>query len=170
MDIALILDRLVPQADYYGSLTDNTEAAYDALTWNDVRTKPTFAEIQTASTETYEDVSTLQEKQDFSEGENYCAYRNYLITTYVSVWDSQTTDDQKILVKNYVYPSDTPESELNALYPESERDEFQKEVIYNLQLAGCDIRPGGTGDASFEIKVDDQGVISTIEVLTDVTL
>ena len=47
MDVALILDRIVPAADYFGSLTADTEAAFDAITWNDGTTKPTWAEMVT---------------------------------------------------------------------------------------------------------------------------
>ena len=45
MDIPLVLERLLVNADYTGSLTDNTEAVYNALVWNDARAKPTWAEI-----------------------------------------------------------------------------------------------------------------------------
>lgn len=45
MDIALVLDRLLPAAIYSGSLTDNTEAAFNALSWNDERTKPSWQAI-----------------------------------------------------------------------------------------------------------------------------
>tara|TARA_Y100000401_G_C8210955_1_gene168415 strand:+ start:330 stop:620 length:291 start_codon:yes stop_codon:yes gene_type:complete len=44
MDIPLILDYLVPGAEYFGVPAD--EESYDALTWNDSRSKPTWQEIQ----------------------------------------------------------------------------------------------------------------------------
>jgi len=49
IDVASVLDQLVPGAQYFGSVTDNTEAAYDALDWFDTRAKPTWAEIVAAS-------------------------------------------------------------------------------------------------------------------------
>lgn len=48
IDVALALDRLVPGADYLGSLTAGTQAAYDALEWRDGRPKPSWAEIEQA--------------------------------------------------------------------------------------------------------------------------
>jgi len=48
MDIALAIEALLPQADYFGSTTGNTESDYDNLTWNDSRTKPHFADLKTA--------------------------------------------------------------------------------------------------------------------------
>lgn len=45
MDIALVLDRLVPGADYQGSVTANTEEAFNAMRWNDPRPKPTWTEM-----------------------------------------------------------------------------------------------------------------------------
>lgn len=45
MDIALALDYLVPAAKYSGSLTANTQAAYDKITWTDSRPKPTWAQL-----------------------------------------------------------------------------------------------------------------------------
>jgi hypothetical protein len=45
MDIALTLDSLVPAAEYGGSLTDNTQHAYDTLVWTDSRPKPTWADL-----------------------------------------------------------------------------------------------------------------------------
>lgn len=48
MDVALAIEYLVPTAHYFGSLTGNTEAAFNALTWNDERQKPTWQELQDA--------------------------------------------------------------------------------------------------------------------------
>lgn len=45
MDIALTFDRLVPGGDWQGSVTANTRESFDAVRWNDARTKPTWAEV-----------------------------------------------------------------------------------------------------------------------------
>lgn len=55
MDIAIVIEKLVPSANYFGSLTANDEAAYDALQWSDERTKPTFAQLIAASGPTYQE-------------------------------------------------------------------------------------------------------------------
>jgi hypothetical protein len=48
MDIAIILEHLVPAANYFGSLTKNTKEEYNKLAWRDTRKKPTWAEITAA--------------------------------------------------------------------------------------------------------------------------
>ena len=46
MDIALVLDSLVPAGKWQGSVTANTEEAYNNIRWNDERSKPTWEEVQ----------------------------------------------------------------------------------------------------------------------------
>lgn len=46
MDIALVLDKLVPDGDWQGSVTDNTKKAFDNIWWADDRSKPTWEEAQ----------------------------------------------------------------------------------------------------------------------------
>ena len=48
MDIALAIEHLVPQAKYGGSVTANTKEAYEAITWNADRKKPSWSDIQRA--------------------------------------------------------------------------------------------------------------------------
>jgi hypothetical protein len=48
MSLALALDAIVPGALYQGSLTDDTEAAYDSLIWLDVRPKPLYSKVVAA--------------------------------------------------------------------------------------------------------------------------
>lgn len=45
MDVALALSNLVSEARYIGSLTANTQEAYNALYWGDSRPKPTWDAI-----------------------------------------------------------------------------------------------------------------------------
>jgi hypothetical protein len=45
MDIAICLDRLVPDAEYTGSTSGDDEASYNALSWTDNRPKPTWQDI-----------------------------------------------------------------------------------------------------------------------------
>ncbi len=46
-DVATALDILVPAAQYRGSLTPNTQRAYDQIKWQDQRAKPAWSAIQT---------------------------------------------------------------------------------------------------------------------------
>lgn len=48
MDVAIALEQLVPAAVYGGSLTDNSQEAYDALRWEDDRDKPSWADVEAA--------------------------------------------------------------------------------------------------------------------------
>jgi len=48
MDIALAIESLLPNADYFGSTTGNTKEDFDLLIWNDKRKKPTFKAISDA--------------------------------------------------------------------------------------------------------------------------
>lgn len=45
MDVALALDALCPAAIYTGSLTENSEEAYNAVAWADEREQPLWADI-----------------------------------------------------------------------------------------------------------------------------
>lgn len=44
-DVALAIEALVPAAEYGGSVTANTEEAYNAIVWKDERPQPTWAEV-----------------------------------------------------------------------------------------------------------------------------
>ena len=48
MDVALSIEKLLPAANYFGSVTANTEKSYMDLNWVDERIKPTWKEIQDA--------------------------------------------------------------------------------------------------------------------------
>ena len=48
MDIALSIEALLPNAQYYGSTTANTEKTFNELNWQDERPKPTWKQIQDA--------------------------------------------------------------------------------------------------------------------------
>lgn len=49
MDIALAVDNILPGAKYFGSVTANTQEAWDAVVWKDSRIdKPTWEELEAA--------------------------------------------------------------------------------------------------------------------------
>lgn len=48
MDIALGIESLVPQAQYFGSTTANTKKCFDELIWLDERLKPNWSDVQSA--------------------------------------------------------------------------------------------------------------------------
>lgn len=51
MDVALAIEYLAPAAEYFGSVTDCSAAAYEALIWNDARPKPSWEQLQAAMLE-----------------------------------------------------------------------------------------------------------------------
>ncbi len=51
MNLYLRINALVPNANYEDVLYQNDEEGYDAIIWNDVRTKPTWTEILAADEE-----------------------------------------------------------------------------------------------------------------------
>ena len=65
MDISLALEILGAGTpfDYGGSATENDKASYDALQWNDQRTKPAWAEIQSVNT-SIENTAVIQQQID----------------------------------------------------------------------------------------------------------
>jgi len=48
MDVALVLARLVPAAQYGGCLTGNTRKEFEALRWEDPRPKPVWDDLVAA--------------------------------------------------------------------------------------------------------------------------
>ena len=48
LDVALAIEILVPAANYFGSVTDNTEESYSSLEWLDERGKPAWRELKEA--------------------------------------------------------------------------------------------------------------------------
>jgi len=48
MQLALAIEKLIPAAKYFGSVTANTKVAYTKLVWKDTRPKPTWIAIQDA--------------------------------------------------------------------------------------------------------------------------
>ena len=50
MDLALAIEKIHFEAQYFGATDENTKEQIDALTWLDEREKPTWAEIQAAWT------------------------------------------------------------------------------------------------------------------------
>ena len=52
------------------------------------------------------------------------AFRQMLIDDFIGSWGTLTTDEKKILVRRYVWPSGTTDTELDALWTATERAQF----------------------------------------------
>lgn len=104
MDIALILDKLVPAARYGGSLTDNTKAQYDNLNWEDERNKPSWDDIQSAwvNTEKESNAETVRVERD----------SRLAVCDWTQLPDSPLADEIKTQWKTYRQAlRDVPEQE-----------------------------------------------------------
>lgn len=56
MDIALAVERLVPGAEYFGSVESNDNAAWKSVDWRDSRGKPSWGDLVSA----YSDIQKEQ--------------------------------------------------------------------------------------------------------------
>lgn len=60
MDIALMIEQLVPSSQYGGSVTKNTKEQYEKIRWQDSRPKPTWEQLE----EEWEKYSTKLDDPD----------------------------------------------------------------------------------------------------------
>jgi hypothetical protein len=76
MSLALALDIVMPGAEYTGSLTNDTQDAYDRIVWLDARPKPTFEKVLAASAQVFKnDLKTFAAKLRFSKQRKGFIYR-----------------------------------------------------------------------------------------------
>lgn len=71
VDVAIGIDCLVPQAEYFGSVVGNTEAEFNAIRWNDTRPKPTWQDLVNNEAQCNQDYSDyeLERKRTFAKDE-----------------------------------------------------------------------------------------------------
>jgi hypothetical protein len=71
IDVALIIECLMPQAEYIGSTTENTEAQYSDVIWQDIRPQPTWQDLINNETQCLQDISDAKtsEKRQVSKDE-----------------------------------------------------------------------------------------------------
>lgn len=73
MDIALMIHRLRPEADWQGSVTENTRESFEAIRWVDRRGKPSWTDLESewtayqAEEATKEPELTTEERMDAME-------------------------------------------------------------------------------------------------------
>jgi hypothetical protein len=48
MDLALAIEKIYPNAQYFGSTTENSKTEFDNLNWLDERSKPSWKQVQDA--------------------------------------------------------------------------------------------------------------------------
>ena len=98
MDIALAIEKILPVAEYIGSVTANTETAWDAVSWTDTRReKPTWAELVANAGPTLEQ-ARLAKLAEINAG--YESVMGYIQSGYpdkeVLSWERQATQARKL--------------------------------------------------------------------------
>lgn len=106
----------------------------------------------------------------------YKKIRNNLIAIYITpgtFWGTATTAEKQALVRNYVWPSSETTANLDLLYTQAERDDFQKTTMESLD-ATCEAnirRSNVSGSTKFyDYQSDDRGIVTLKEISTDVEL
>lgn len=66
MDIALAVERLVPNAEYFGSTETNNNTAWKAVEWKDSRKKPSWGDLVSA----YGEIEQEQQSAASNPGSN----------------------------------------------------------------------------------------------------
>jgi len=102
--------------------------------------------------------------------QSYKTFRNQMIIQFEPNWGTYTDDQKKALIRNWIWPSGTSASELNALYPASARNKFRQKIMRKLDEGRlfAVIKSKTVGSKKrWAIQVDDSGTITTIEITTD---
>jgi len=105
-------------------------------------------------------------------GFSYKTFRNEMITQFEPGWSGYNDAKKKALIRNFIYPSETTNSELNALYPVSERKTYRQEVMRILDRGKLlSIAKSITSGSKkrFQLQVDDSGNVTAKEIKTDET-
>ena len=133
-------------------------------------TNPQF-KFEATTSAGYTDVTNFDywEQYWFLTDKNSKEFRNILIDEANANWGTYADADKKAHIRSNVWPSGTPDAELDALYTDAERDDFQKNTMELLNRnCLCDIRQSTTGSSKkfFDQQNDDTGTITTVEVTT----
>lgn len=104
------------------------------------------------------------------DGLTYRDFRDILITDFVGDWATLSDADKKTLIRHYVYDSTETIPNLDLLYTQVERDDFQKEAVDSLNVCDCNLQKEGNGEKYWNVLPDNTGVLTRIELKTDVSL
>lgn len=98
---------------------------------------------------------------------DYCSFRNEMIDKFEPNWGSYSDDKKEKLIQDYIYPSETTTEELDGLYSESERDNFQDVMVEKLTNNVTHIIRSSESRKDFILLIDDSGVRTYKEIKTD---
>lgn len=108
MDIALILDKLVPGANYSGSLTANDQPAYFALNWQDNREKPSWQAILDAANDPNLGKTPLEQLKEIFVSLPVTAQAEFgtLASAVFMFLQQNNPDAAKLVIENADVPED----------------------------------------------------------------
>lgn len=99
MDIALIIDYLVPEAKYFGAFTYNTEQEYNNLNWLDDRTKPAWSLIVSNNSI----VETKYKKNNCKdEAKKRIADSDWSVLPDVKISNKLDFENYRTILRNYI--------------------------------------------------------------------
>ena len=90
--------------------------------------------------------------------------RDLYIIDELPNWGNLSDDRKKRLVKYFVYPESATESELNALYPNEERDSYMSRTILAIVVDTPVVKVDSGQVRYFMQTADSQGVLGTEEL------
>jgi len=113
----------------------------------------------------------VQAHTPYAEGEDESKLtakelRDKMVTEDLPNWGSLSTERKQALVKNFVWPENTPESELNALVPEEERCDCMC-MTCNSVITDTPVIKSSSGPLAYwMLTVDENGVNVKDELLS----
>lgn len=100
----------------------------------------------------------------------YFDIRNEMIDQFESNWGGYSDPQKQALVKNYIWPSETNTEDLDNIYTQEERDEYQDLVMFEMNIGITHVIMSSDSRKHFEIRVNDSGSLSTAEITTDIKI
>ena len=93
----------------------------------------------------YTDITSLSNwKLYWQDVYDIKAFRDVLLADYIGSWGGLSDDEKKILIEFHVWPSGTPDAELDALYTDDEREGFLADICTHHRGLGCVITKSTT--------------------------
>jgi len=116
---------------------DDVDFSGDVLKYDPAQeANPRFKYEDTVSTG-YTELTSISDWTTYGERTigAYRTFRNELISNFTS-WATYSDADKKLLIEHYVYLSTETSDNLDLLYSEQARDDFQKQVLKLLDSTG----------------------------------
>ncbi len=90
---------------------------------------------------------------------DYIDVRNEMIDHFEPNWATNSDDQNKALIENYIWPSETSTDELDNLYDPDERKFYQEEVMGKINISFIHVIKSPTSTKHFVVSIDDTGAL-----------